>query len=71
MERTSFCVEKKSLLQCEQRLLDGLHIDEGFCFPMAERFCGGTEEIRIKTDGRRSLMAVTSNGILIYVMILI
>jgi hypothetical protein len=51
MERTSFCVEKKSLLQCTQRLVDGLHIDDEFCFPMAERFCGGTEEIRIKTDG--------------------
>ena len=51
MERTSFCVEKKSLLQCTQRLLDGLHIDDEFCFPMAKRFCGGTEKICIKTNG--------------------
>ena len=29
----------------------GLHIDDAFCLPLAERFCGGTEEIRIKTDG--------------------
>jgi hypothetical protein len=28
-----------------------LHIDDEFCFPKAERFCGGTEDIRIKTDG--------------------
>tara|TARA_B100000029_G_C17591574_1_gene962664 strand:+ start:353 stop:1405 length:1053 start_codon:yes stop_codon:yes gene_type:complete len=51
MERTSFCVEKKSLLQCENRMNKGLHIDDAFCLPLAERFCGGTEEIRIKTDG--------------------
>ena len=51
MERTGFCVEKKSLLQCEGRMRDGLHIDDEFCFPLAERYCGGTEEIRIKTDG--------------------
>ena len=29
----------------------GLHLDDNFCFPIAERFCGGTEDIRIKTDG--------------------
>ena len=51
MERTGFCVEKKSLLQCEGRMREGLHIDDEFCFPLAERYCGGTEEIRIKTDG--------------------
>ena len=51
MERTGFCVEKKSLLQCEGRMREGLHIDDEFCFPKAERFCGGTEDIRIKTDG--------------------
>ena len=51
MEKTSFCVEKKSLLQCEGRMNKGLHIDDAFCLPLAERFCGGTEEIRIKTDG--------------------
>ena len=53
MERTSFCVEKKSLLQCEDRVNAGLHIDDEFCFPKAERFCGGTEDIRIKTDGTK------------------
>ena len=51
MERTGFCVEKKSLLHCESRLRDGLHINDEFCFPLSERYCGGTEEIRIKTDG--------------------
>jgi hypothetical protein len=51
IERTSFCVEKKSLLHCEDRVNSGLHIDDEFCFPKAERFCGGTKEIRIKTDG--------------------
>ena len=31
----------------------GLHVDDAFCFPMAERFCGGTEEILIKADGKQ------------------
>ena len=51
MERTSHCLEKKSVQQCQERVLSGLHIDDDFCFPIAERFCGGTEDIRIKTDG--------------------
>jgi hypothetical protein len=53
MEKTSFCVEKKSLLQCEDRVNAGLHIDDEYCFPLAERFCGGTKEKRIKTDGTK------------------
>jgi hypothetical protein len=51
IERTSFCVEKKSLPHREDRVNSGLHIDDEFCFPKAEKFCGGTEDIRIKTDG--------------------
>jgi hypothetical protein len=31
----------------------GLHIDDEFCFPMAERFCGGTKGKRIKIDGTK------------------
>jgi len=53
MEFTAFCTEKKSLLHCKDRVNKGLHIDDAFCFPMAERFCGGTEEIRIKPDGKQ------------------
>ena len=51
IERTAACVEKKSALYCRKRVQKGLHIDDDFCFPIAERFCGGTEDIRIKTDG--------------------
>ena len=51
MERTSHCLEKKSVQQCQERVLSGLHIDDDFCFPIAERWCGATEDIRIKTDG--------------------
>jgi hypothetical protein len=53
MEKTAFCTEKKSLLHCKDRVNSGLHVDDAFCFPMAERFCGGTEEIRIKADGKQ------------------